>query len=502
MLVTAEENPSPLSLLSEKWIECEGVYGGHLQGVATDGRFIYWSHTVQLVKTDLTGKVMHRMDVASHHGDLTYHDGKVFVAVELGSFNRPPGESDPWVYVYDGASLKFITKYHVAELVHGCGGIAYHDGRFILVGGLPEDHQKNYLFEYNEAFEFQARHDLPTGQTRLGIQTAGYVDGYWWFGCYGSPKNPGLLKVNNDFKLIGTSEIDFSYGIVRLNEDTVLQGACFANNRRGKVLLLNQAPETRRIPDLIRLDDPVSIERHRPILIAHRGGIITPESRECSLTAIHMAAASHYDMIELDAQRSQDGIPIVFHDATLEEACGKPGAVSNYTASELVSTPYANSKDSIIKLETALKTCQELGLGVMLDIKTDRDSPPFLHKINQLIVEHQLDTSTISITGNAEARRFLTHVRFTTTNDEIKKLRQGHKLKLANRFWFGLPYQLEPGDVAMLKSAGVLVVPAINTFRYSAENHFEKAEADIMRLTREGVDGFQIDSVYDDFFQK
>jgi len=184
------------------------------------------------------------LDVASHHGDLTYHDGKVFVAVELGSFNRPPGESNPWVYVYDGASLKFITKHSVPELVHGCGGMAYHDGRFILVGGLPGDHQKNYLFEYDEHFQFQTRHDLPTGQTRLGIQTAGYMDGHWWFGCYGSPDNPGLLKVNEEFRLAGTSVSDFSYGITRLNDNTVLQGACFANNRRGKVRLLHQTPDT------------------------------------------------------------------------------------------------------------------------------------------------------------------------------------------------------------------------------------------------------------------
>lgn len=228
----------------ESWIECEGVYGGHLQGVATDEDFIYWSHTVQLVKTDLTGKVLSKIDVASHHGDLTYHDGKIFVAVELGSFNRPPGESDPWVYVYDAETLGFLSKHPVPALVHGCGGIAYHDGRFILVGGLPGDHQKNHLFEYDDQFHLKARHDLPTGQTRLGIQTAGYMDGHWWFGCYGSPDNPGLLKVNKDFRLVGTSTANFSYGVARLNGNTVLQGETFENGRRGKLRLLHQAPST------------------------------------------------------------------------------------------------------------------------------------------------------------------------------------------------------------------------------------------------------------------
>ncbi|XOV69564.1 MAG: glycerophosphodiester phosphodiesterase [Verrucomicrobiota bacterium] len=513
-----EEGNHPLF---ESWIECEGTYGGHLQGVATDGYFIFWSHTVQLVKTDLTGKVLNKIDVASHHGDLTYHDGKVFVAVELGSFNRPAGESDPWVYVYDAETLNRISRHPVPALVHGCGGIAYHDKKFILVGGLPGHHQKNYLFEYDEQFQFQARHDLPTSQTRLGIQTAGYMDGHWWFGCYGSPDNPGLLKVDESFRLVGVSAADFSYGIVRLSDTIVFQGACFAENKRGKVRLLHHTPETRtpeaikqiaainttqaatrKNPDLIHLNDPASIARHHPILIAHRGGIITPESHECSLTAIRLAGASHYDMIELDIQRSSDGIPMVFHDAMLEKACGKPGSVKNYRANELTSISYLNSKDSIIRFETALQTCHELGLGVMLDIKTDRDSQSFLETIDQLIVKHQLNTSTISITGNDETRRFLKHVRFTTTDLELKQLRQGRNLNLTHRFWFGLPWQLEPGDIALLKSAGVLVLPAINTFRYSAENHLEQAEADIRRLTEEGVDGFQIDSVYDSLFDK
>jgi hypothetical protein len=236
-----KENPLPPM---RSWIVCEGEFGGHLQGVATDGRSLFWSHTVQLVKTDLDGKILKQINVPSHHGDLTYHEGQLFVAVELGKFNQPPGQSDSWVYVYDANSLELVAKHFVPELVHGCGGIAFQGGTFILVGGLPGDHENNYLFEYNSQFQFQKRHVLPTGQTRLGIQTATYMDDHWWFGCYGSPKNPGLLKVNNNFEIVGVSPSDFSFGITRLSDDTVLQGACFAENRRGKVKLLNQAPTT------------------------------------------------------------------------------------------------------------------------------------------------------------------------------------------------------------------------------------------------------------------
>jgi hypothetical protein len=77
-----EENRD-LEGMSGPWLLCARNFGGHLQGVATDGSSIFWSHTVQLVKTDLHGKVLQQIDVPDHHGDLTWHDGKVFVAVEL-----------------------------------------------------------------------------------------------------------------------------------------------------------------------------------------------------------------------------------------------------------------------------------------------------------------------------------------------------------------------------------------------------------------------------------
>jgi hypothetical protein len=73
-------------------VTCQGTYPLHLQGVCTNERdAIYWSWTDALVKTDASGKVIRRVKVPSHHGDLCFQGGRVYVAVNLGKFNQPAG---------------------------------------------------------------------------------------------------------------------------------------------------------------------------------------------------------------------------------------------------------------------------------------------------------------------------------------------------------------------------------------------------------------------------
>ena len=96
-------------------IVCEGEYDGHLQGVATDGTSIYWSHTKTVVKTDLAGKVLCKVRAPRHQGDLCFHDGTVYVAVNLGKFNTH-ADGDSWVFAYDAETLEFTGVSTAAEI--------------------------------------------------------------------------------------------------------------------------------------------------------------------------------------------------------------------------------------------------------------------------------------------------------------------------------------------------------------------------------------------------
>lgn len=80
-----------------------------------------------------------------------------------------------------------------------------------------------------------------------------------------------------------------------------------------------------------RLRDRLSRARFRPGIIAHRG--VWTFAPENSVAAI--AAAAAYDVVEIDAQLSVDGVPVLMHDATLERMAGDPRDVGEMTAADL-----------------------------------------------------------------------------------------------------------------------------------------------------------------------
>jgi glycerophosphoryl diester phosphodiesterase len=88
--------------------------------------------------------------------------------------------------------------------------------------------------------------------------------------------------------------------------------------------------------------------------IAHRGlhdagkGII-----ENSASAVEAAIAKGY-AIEVDLQCAGDGLPVVFHDETLERLTGERGLVTERDAESLRATHLLGSKDRILSLPDLL----------------------------------------------------------------------------------------------------------------------------------------------------
>ena len=200
-------------------IVCEGQYPHHLQGIATDGEAIYWSFTTVLVKTDLDGQVLARAEGPYHHGDLCYHDGRVYVAWS-NHFNKPDADSQVWVY--DAESLELLEKHMIPVVTYGAGGMDYADGRFYVIGGLPHEIEENYVYEFDAEFNHLKTHVIPSGHTHLGIQTACFHDDRWWFGCYSRDGNPGLLVCDAEMNLLSMHDVQPSIGLIGWGEGRFL----------------------------------------------------------------------------------------------------------------------------------------------------------------------------------------------------------------------------------------------------------------------------------------
>ena len=245
---------------------------------------------------------------------------------------------------------------------------------------------------------------------------------------------------------------------------------------------------------LINLHDAKGIAARVPLRIAHRGGVIRPESPECSRRAIALASDHGYDLVELDVQMSKDGEPVVFHDRNMKKACGVDGTVQEYTARAMADIPLRNG-EGIMHLEEALALCKTYQLGVMLDFKTDGNDA-FFRRVLGLLQRFQLLKSTCSINGAPAVREALGgHIMLRLTEKELNDAEASYK----GYFWFGLPQNLDRDQIKPMQERGALVIPGINIFRYDAASHMQDAQQDIEQLKAQGVDGFQIDSVYNDF---
>lgn len=203
--------------MSDGEIVCDGAYRNHLQGVARDASGdLYWSFTTTLVKTDPYGRLVQEIEVENHHGDISVVGDRLYCALNKGAFNDPDGKADNWIVVYETADLKEIGRKATPFVTYGAGGISSDGESLLVVGGLPNGFEQNYLYEFDYYLQFQRKYVMESGWTKLGIQTATFAEGRWWFGCYGDP--PQLLSANVELNDLVRSEFDCSFGLVPLGD--------------------------------------------------------------------------------------------------------------------------------------------------------------------------------------------------------------------------------------------------------------------------------------------
>ncbi len=102
--------------------------------------------------------------------------------------------------------------------------------------------------------------------------------------------------------------------------------------------------------------------------IAHRGFHDVTEGRVENSRAAFEAALEMGFGIELDVQMSRDGVPVVFHDDTLDRLTPLSGPVRDKTVEELAGIPLSGGPDTIETLKDILELIGEKA-PVLVEIK-------------------------------------------------------------------------------------------------------------------------------------
>jgi hypothetical protein len=215
-------------------------------------------------------------------------------------------------------------------------------------------------------------------------------------------------------------------------------------------------------------------------IIAHRGGVVTPESPECSLAAIRKAVELGYDAVELDVRTSADHVDV------LREIC------------------YSGTDEHVASLEDSFALCASSGIGVMMEFKASGESKSFYQNIKNLLGKYQLQDSTIMFPPKEEVVSFFEG--YAPIQQHIGKIRKMHREGLPVNelcFIFEQPWDITGEQIAEMRNLRVFVIIAINTFQYvrkyrsrKPKHYIKHLEADIDRMIDWKVDALQIDSDY------
>jgi len=109
------------------------------------------------------------------------------------------------------------------------------------------------------------------------------------------------------------------------------------------------------------------------MIVGHRGAAaLAPEN---TLAGFNKAADVGIHWIEIDTQLTADGIPVIFHDETVDRCTNGSGKLASFTLKELKQLDAGSwfaaafSNEKIPTLEETLQTCLEKELSINLELK-------------------------------------------------------------------------------------------------------------------------------------
>lgn len=192
----------------------------------------------------------------------------------------------------------------------------------------------------------------------------------------------------------------------------------------------------------------------KPAIIAHRGAAgLAPEN---SLAAIRLGLSHHAPYIEIDVQRSADGVLVVIHDETVDRTSNGRGPVRELSWAELRHLDAGSYFDprfageAIPTLSDVLLLLQDKPATLVIEIKDPHFYPDISQQILALLAEYRAQERVVVISFDpAELETF-------------HRLASGIPIGLAVTKPWPIPH-IAPGQTVGVFWPGVLLDP---TFVY------------------------------------
>jgi glycerophosphoryl diester phosphodiesterase len=252
-------------------------------------------------------------------------------------------------------------------------------------------------------------------------------------------------------------------------------------------------------------------QQKKIMVIAHRGGVVDKTHSENSFGALDEAVRRGYTHVEVDARLTKDGRLVSFHNDNMKSETGVDSNISDLTLEEIKKIPLSRSHEQIPTLDEFCARCANR-IKVMVDLKgtSDRFLARYTKQLEHTLQSHGLLESALIIidqfpVNNQEkiADYFLGKALLSWRSNLLyTKLMWPHLPDLAKyRFVFNGPVELTKSEVEGFHALGMTIIPSVNTQDYNplTSDPLKRGQEDIQKMLDLGVDGLQIDSVYDEF---
>ena len=245
-------------------------------------------------------------------------------------------------------------------------------------------------------------------------------------------------------------------------------------------------------------------------LIAHRGGVVDKDRSENSFSALEEAIRRGYTHVEIDARITADQELVCFHNDDLHEEAGIPGKISEMELEEVARVTLARSGEHIPTFDEYCARCADR-IGVMVDIKGCESSAvdTYTDKLHQALDRHGLMRDALILINKTPVHRQaeiaehflgLSRVAWRLTSQETTSTASEDDSFSGNHYVFNHGEDFTESGIETYQGLGLDVIASVNLHHYGGVTPVESGLQHIRQLRKWGVDGFQIDSVYDTEF--